>query len=108
MSTDKFVEEVLSRITAEHGVPREKVEYLTASIVAARPTEGEITMDELSTLVHGTDVEEAEKLQKKYPLLNGVCLSPYTELEEPDDEEDEDEDEDGDDGDGDDDDDGED
>ncbi len=82
MIAEKFTEEVLSRLVAEHGSPRSTFEYLIPKITAAHASEGVITMDQLNDLVHGGDGGVPPELEKQFPLLSAVCLSPYTELED--------------------------
>ncbi len=102
MNVEQFTEEVISRLIAEHEVPREKVEYLVPKIVTAFDTEHAITQDQLNDLIHGDgDVGVPDDLQRLFPLLNAICLSPYNDLDDSDEvekmEEDEDDDEDDDD-----------
>lgn len=80
-TVEQFTEEVLSRLVAEHGAPRASFEYLTPKIVVAFDTEHGITPDQLSDLIHGGDEGVPEELQKLFPLLNAISLSPYTEVD---------------------------
>ncbi len=101
INVEQFTEEVLSRLVAEHGAPRSSFEYLIPKIAAAYDTEHGITSDQLGDMIHGEDVAESDVLEKQFPLLNAICLSPYTEVDhssevekvDEDDEDDEDDDE---------------
>lgn len=84
MTAEVFTEEVLSRLVAEHGAPRSTFEYLIPKITAAHSTEGSITQEQMNELIHGGEGGGgvSEDLQKQFPLLNAICLSPYTDVDD--------------------------
>jgi hypothetical protein len=87
----QFRREVLNRLAKEHEVGADKFESLVPRIDASWATEGvKISPEDLDRMVHG----HAEDLEKEYPLLTGIILAPYNELEEADTSDDEDDDED--------------
>ncbi len=83
---DAFVNEVMTRLVAEHNRPIETFEYLRERIRTAHLTERGITVDQMNEIFHGADADDisgvSEGLQSQFPLLNAIGLSPYVDVED--------------------------
>lgn len=77
MDATQFTSEILSRLVAEHGGAPERFNYLAPKIVVAFDTEHHITSEQMDAVFHGD-----EELEKLFPLLCAIVLSPFTDLED--------------------------
>lgn len=73
-----LVQKIIAAMAEEHEKPESMYETLIPLIENASLTEGAITDDEITDLVHGKDsIGPSAEVQAKYPLLNAIVLAPY-------------------------------